>query len=409
MSKFTNFFKNNLTIILKITLISTIILAIALVIIFVITKLNKNEYDNVYKNRTQRCLEVYNNYTLINQKPIPNGGKYFNSYFKKEKYYGLRDFYYACSYKSYLPCGYSNDVVSYNALSNVLYAGARAINLDIFYDGPYPFANESKIIVGNVIDGKLAYLPKTSTDKQYLEFINCLEIIDDIAWKKTDAPLFLYLNLEFKPNQKLEYQIFSQLFTKLKQRFLDKYYSFQRVNIGDIPVNQALNKIIILTNRKPICGFLNEITNGLMSPESTNLILFEITDGDTDYGGVKVHFAKKEDALETTQFNLTAVIKKCTFNENNFSNPKIDTNNYNTDDNFELGVSMCFMNWQNYPDKDDNMKKYLEKFKDGGMILKPPNLIYEPRPKPPAIERNTKFDYINRNVSGLGGFYNFNT
>ena len=409
MSKLSNFFKNNIELIIKISIILSLIIAIIVVFIFVIAKLNKNEYDNIYKNRTQRCLTVYNDYYQINQKPIPNGGKYFNQFFKKERFYGLRDFYYAASHKSYLPCGYSNDVVSYNALSNVLFAGARVINLDIFYKGPYPFADESQIIVGNVINGKLAYLPKTSADKQYLEFLNCLEIIDDIAWKKTDAPLFLYLNMEFSPNQKLEYQIYSQLFSKLKHRFMDKYYSFQRVNIGDIPVNNSLNKIIILTNRKPICGFLNEITNGLMASDSTNLILYEIEDGDVDYGGIKIHFAKKEEAIETTKFNLVAVLKKCKFNESNFSNPKIDTSNYDTKDNFDLGVSICFMNWQNYPDKEDVMKKYLENFKDGGMVLKPKTLIYEPRPKPPAIERNKRFDYVNRNVNGLGGFYNFNT
>jgi len=86
-----------------------------------------NDYNERCKNRTQKCLDVYNNYPVIKQNPLPNGGKYYNEFFKKDKYYGLRDFFYASSYKSYLPCGFTRDVVSYNAIKNVLLKGARAI------------------------------------------------------------------------------------------------------------------------------------------------------------------------------------------------------------------------------------------------------------------------------------------
>ena len=183
-----------------------------------------NSHNSIYKDRAENCLTVYKNYSLIKQNPIPNGGKYFNQFFKKDKYYGLRDFFYASSYKSYLPCGYTNDVVSYNAIKDVLLAGARAINLDIFFKGNDPFDDSAKIIVGNVIDNKLSFLKGTSEDKQYLDFMNCLEIINDLAWKKTDSPLFLYLNMEFLPNTKLEYQIYSQIFKKCSNKLMDKYW-----------------------------------------------------------------------------------------------------------------------------------------------------------------------------------------
>lgn len=386
-----------------------LVFIIVFIIVFVPTKLKKNANDNIFKNRIQKCLAVYENYPQINQQNIPNNGKYFNKYYNTQKYYGLRDFFYSASYKSYLPCGFTNDVVSYNAIKNVLLAGARVINLDIFFKGPYPFADESEIIVGNVIDGKLSFLQGSPENQHYLNFSNCLDIINDLAWKKTDAPLFLYLKLEFSENKKLEYQVYSQLLSKLSSRFLDKYYSFQRVNIGDIPFNMAQNKLIILTDRKPVCGQLNEITNGLMSPMSTNLILYSITDTDVAYGGIKTHFPKKENAQETTQFNLVAVIKEIKPNKNNRYNPKIDTINYDTSENFDIGISITFMNWQNYPGNDKHMENYLERFKEGGMILKPQNLIYQTRPKPTVYKRDNTFDYNNNNVSGLNGFYNFNT
>jgi len=88
-------------------------------------------------------------------------------------------------------------------------------------------------------------------------------------------------------------------------------------------------------------------------------------------------------------------------NENNEYNPKIDTNNYDASYHFELGISITFMNWQSKPEN------YLKKFAQGGMILKPAELIYIPKPKPPVEDRDTKFDYETTRVTGLNGFYDF--
>ena len=182
---------------------------------------------------------------------------------------------------------------------------------------------------------------------------------------------------------------------------MDKHYGFQRINIGDIPVNMSLNRLIILTNRIPINGFLNEITNGVMSEDSTNIILYKITNKDIEYGGIKTKFPKKEDAVKISMFNLVAVMKESLPNDKNKYNPKIDTQNYDASYHFDLGISITFMNWQSNP------TKYLEKFKEGGMILKPAELIYIPKPKPPVEQRDTKFDYETTKVSGLNGFYDF--
>jgi hypothetical protein len=360
-----------------------------------------NDYNTIHKNRAEKCLAVFENYPKIKQNPIPNGGKYYNQNFKKDKYYGLRDFFYAASYKTYLPCGYTNDIVSYNAIKEVLLAGARVIHLDIFFKGNDPFGDDARIIVGNVINGELSFLKGSSEDKQYLEFMNCLEIINDLAWSKSDTPLMLYLNMEFLPNTKLEYQVYSQLLEKCSSRFMDKYYGFQRINIGDIPVNMAIGKLIILTNRVPINGFLNEITNGVMSEDSVNVILYKITDKEIEFGGIKTKFPKKEDAINISMFNLVAVMKDSIPNDKNKYNPKIDTDNYDASYHFELGISITFMSWQNRPES------YLKKFAEGGMILKPAELIYIPKPKPPIEKRDTKFDYETTRVTGLNGFYDF--
>jgi hypothetical protein len=379
--------------------IACIIIAIGTIVPIIL----KNDYNGICKDRADKCLSIYDEkeYPVIKQNPIPNGGKYYNEFFKKDRYYGLRDFFYASSYKSYLPCGFTNDVVSYNAIKQVLLKGARAIHLDIFFKGNDPFCDDASIIVGNVINGELSYSICVPENQRYLEFMNCLELINDIAWSKSDAPLFLYLNMEFLPNTKLEYQIYSQLFAKCSHRFLDKYYSFQRINIGNIPVNMALNKLIILTNRIPLNEFLHEITNGVMSPESSNIILYKITQKDIEFGGIKTKFNKKEEAIDKSMNNLVAVIKESIPNDKNKYYPRIDSENYDASINFELGISMTFMNWQKNP------VEYLNRFKEGGMILKPAELINIPKPLPPVEDRNTKFDYETTRVTGLNGFYDF--
>ena len=207
--------------------------------------------------------------------------------------------------------------------------------------------------------------------------------------------------MEFLPNTKLEYQIYSQIFKKCSNKLMDKYYGFQRINIGDIPVNMAINKLIIITNRIPINGFLNELTNGVMSENSTNIILYTLNNKDIEYGGIKTKFAKKEDIIKLSMFNMVAVIKESSPNDKNEYNPKIDSTNYDASNNFDLGISMTFMNWQSYP------KDYLEKFSEGGMILKPSELIYIPKPKPEIEERDIEFDYETTRVTGLDGFYDF--
>lgn len=369
-------------------------------------------------DRINLGLEVYKNYFNMNQLPLPENGTYFNIYYNQKKYYGLRDFFYASSYKSYLPCGYTDDVVSYNAIRSVILNGARVIHLDLFYSGISQYLENSKVIVGNVVDGKLTYFKDSKEDERYLDFENCLKIVYDLAWAKINTPFFIYLNMEFLPDQNFENKMFNIIRKILAQKFLDKYYGFQRVNLGNIPIGKALDKVILMTNRKPLDPMLNEIINGVMAPSESNVILHTITNNSLQYGGVKTVAVNKQIILDQTMYNLVAVIKKNDTNPENNKIMKIDTKNYDTSYNFELGISMNFMNWQNYeapkeePDKADKkdapkndfMYDYLRRFKDGGMILKPKELIFIPKPPPPVLKPNPAVDYKQVSYTGFGGF-----
>jgi hypothetical protein len=204
----------------------------------------------------------------------------------------------------------------------------------------------------------------------------------------------------------------------LAHRFLDKYYGFQRVNLGNIPVGKAMDKVILMTNRKPLDPMLNEIINGVMAPKDSNVILHTITNNSLQYGGIKTVAVSKKILTDQTTYNLVAVIKKNDINSDNQKIMKIDTKNYDTAYNFEIGISMTFMNWQNYEapneepskspkkeaPKNDFMYDYLLRFKDGGMILKPKELIYIPKPPPPVLKPNPILDYKQVSYTGFGGF-----
>lgn len=424
----------------KIIFIIFCLIGIGIIIFFIIyasQKLKKDEAESTggksAEDRVNLGLEVYKNYFNMNQLPIPENGTYLNQYYNQKKYYGLRDFFYASSYKSYLPCGYTDDVVSYNAIRSVILNGARVINLDIFHSGISQYLENSKVIVGNVVDGKLTYFKETKDQKpiehkHYLIFEDCLKIVYDLAWTKVNTPFFIYLNMEFLPDQNFENKMFNIIRKILAQRFLDKYYGFQRVNLGNIPIGKAMDKVIFMTNRKPLDPMLNEIINGVMAPAESNVILHTITNNTLQYGGIKTVAVSKQILLDQTMYNLVAVIKKNDTNPENEKIMKIDTKNYDTSYNFEIGISMTFMNWQNYEapkeepaksttpppatatpakkeePKNDFMYDYLLRFKNGGMILKPKELIYIPRPPPPVLKPNPKVDFKQVSYTGFGGF-----
>lgn len=429
---------------LKIFIVFMILISIGLLIfclVFPPLKLkndeNKTTGGKSAESRINLGLQVYNNYFNMNQLPIPNNGIYFNQYYNQKKYYGLRDFFYASSYKSYLPCGYTNDVVSYNAIKNVILNGARVINLDLFYSGISQYLENSEVIVGNVVNGKLTFFPESKENEKYLNFENCLKIVNDLAWTKVNTPFFIYLNMEFLPDQNFENKTFQIIKKAIGHRFLDKYYGFQRVNLGNIPIGKAIDKLILMTNRKPLDPMLNEIINGVMAPKDSNVILHTITNNSLQYGGIKTVAVSKQILLDQTMYNLVAAIKMNDISTDNFKIMKIDTKNYDSAYNFEIGISMTFMNWQNYKSPDsvkdgetdtapvttpattattsattspqiktqnDFMYDYLLRFKNGGMILKPKELIFIPKPPPQIVKPNPKVDYKQVSYTSYGGF-----
>jgi hypothetical protein len=436
----TNKFMQVLNIIKNFIIVNLFIFIIVGITIFIIgmmeggkAALRQTEYNaKCFPNKETRldfCMKNFSDIPDLEQQPLKE--TYNNIFYNNPVFpHALRDYFYAASYKSYLPCGNTNDIVSIEPLQQIIKKGIRVINLDIFYDGEGPFEPQSKIVVGNVIEETITApdsnnvmqtytIKKLSTieecdnqwfGQKYLEFIDCLNLIKSEAWVKYDTPFFLYLNMEFEPNTRLEYQIFSQIVNTMPKRLLDKFYGFQRVNIGAVPYKRAKNKLIIITNRKPVNNFLDEITNSVMSPLSVGIKLYTLSPAAAKLGdplpeGLDPVISQ---ARINTGQNMVAVIKTNPENKNNIFNPKIDIENYDTAPNFERGVSITFFNFQIFDKNDENCKKYMTKFKNGGVVLKPESYWYIPKPPEPRQERNKQMDYNNVSVQGLGGFMDFN-
>lgn len=454
-----NWIKENKKTTITIAFIIIIIAIVPPIVIKALLEPKRIQHDKVCNNRLKNCLEVFKDpsYPLMKYKPIPS---YYNNIFFADSQYphSLSDYFYASSYKSYLPCGYNYDIVSYAPLQQVLLRGARAIHLDVFYNEKYSFDDNASVIVANTRDYKIKLISRegeqTETVRKiqtlesqcsekysekckqeeklnnekpdecyltYLNFMKCLEIIRDYGWLNTNAPLFLYINMEFQTNRRLEYQIYSQIMKVLSSRLMDKFYGFQRTNIAATPFLRARNRLVLLTNKKPVNSFLDEITNGIVSTTG-NVPLYEISISEaTMYSCKKVGKVNDPGTVELTSRNLVTVIvpPKFDINGSNLDNditPKIDISNYDTNLNFEIGVSLSFMYWQKFDEQKDfnnpaikrnYLKEYLEKFKDGGMLLKPPQLRFVPKPPEKIYVRNKELDFNNITVVGHKGFMDF--
>lgn len=447
------FIMNNLKVILPLAIVIGLIIFI--IVMISTSKKSKNSQIEkaVYVDRIQKCLVPYNQKALPVKDMQYDEYIYNNPYYKEDMSYCLRDYFWAGSYKSYMPCGTQHDVVSYETLKKNVLAGARVIWLDIFYNGPFAFSYNTEIVVANFEEkDKLVYekVPEEEGDKtkgdkklsevemdskpkkktknikvsqmdylegtdemlkkhkirKYLDFKKCLEIIRDFGFK-TNQPLVLYLNIGFEENIYLESKIYNLIFEVLGERLMEKNFSFGNINFGAIRMDKAINKALIVLNRKSINGNLNEITNGYMNLDKNfgSIILYNTNEKDRVYGGIKVKFFNKENALSTTKFIMNAVY---------FEQEKIDSNqamydktltNKNLDPTsaFDFGVQIIFMNFQT---RDDNFNKFKERFTNG-IIRKPEDIIFIPQPPPPVYERDKKYDFNNMQASLYGGFQEF--
>lgn len=387
------------------------ILSILLIIFF----LNKtNNYFGKYREDIALNIFNYKNYksTATNEYDI----EYYNNNLKKNVPLKLKDYYIASSNKSYLATGSSNSIPSIKALKEVIKKGARFIHLDIYSDSTILDPNATPIVRDKTL------LPKYGKS---IKLNDCLEIISKNSWKKTSAPLLLYLETHFYKTDKIMVKKVVKILNKhLSKRYIDKSYGFKKKNVGDINISDTKDKVIIFTNDYDYLGDLNEYINGIipsynddnttddddtMPGDKVHTGAISTTDFDSSsdisvvntyeyfsdmnsYGGLSSRYSNINLIKENAEKSLSLVRPIIKYNNDTLYNPIADLFNIDPTSSFDNGIQLVCMNYQYF---DENMKKYLDFFKDGSLKVKPENLRDTTKPKKSVKEIEEQIPKIN--------------
>lgn len=343
----------------------------------------KNIYEEKSKpytvERLPQCLKTYpSNKDLMFDK-IPT--QYYNKYYRKNMDLLLCDFYIAGSYKSYIPCGYTNDIQSVSAIKMALQLGARILTFDLYSQGEGLSKPEVVCRVESPMGGDWNVA---------IPFEDLCKTVMTYGWNNgIDYPLILYFNVHFD-DQYLYQQMARTKLNVFSERLANKKYGFKRFPIGQIPIKELLGTVLIITSKYPTNGMLNELTNEAISEEHQTTQMLEYTKANMEYGGLSATVSNGKQMIENNKYNLTFVYHEPEQNYGNIIQYKSDIENYDFQDAFNYGCQSTLMY---YGLDDDNMKKYLQFFRNCSFVIKPDKLRYIPQPKPKVKKQDERLSY----------------
>lgn len=317
---------------------------------------------------------------------------YKNKYFANREFdLKLCDYYIAGSYKSYIPCGYTADIQSYDAIKKVLQMGARVVHLDLY-------SNES-------LDNPLVEIrvekPMKGEFNKPLQFDKICELISKNAWLGHNYPLFLYLDIHFT-DKYLYQQMAKQLLKHFRKRLMYQKYGFKRYNIGQVSIKDALGRVIIILNKYPNDGLLDELTNEVTSDSHEYLRIIDYTEANMNFGGIKATDTDGVYTINFNKFNMTFCKHDPNHKYDNVVTFKNDIDNIDSVDLRKYGVHSVLAY---YNKNDDHMRDYLNYFKKCSFVVKPEKLRYIHKPKTPIKKQDKRLYYkpTSTTVPGIGG------
>ena len=339
--------------------------------------------------RTSICLKAFNNYTKPDYPQIQT--TYYNNSYQKYLPLNTCDFYWACSRKSYLPCGQSYDVASYDSIIGCLNAGARLLNLDIYADNKnpdIPVVRNSTIMpyYGNPLDlGK------------------CFGLIASNAWGTNSYPLILYLTLN-SMNPLLLQAVANAIKKYFGSTLINRKYGYNGREglfpFSQIPIADMLGKVAIITDKYPTVASLNEFIHG-STVDNSVISVHTYSIDDQRYGGISVKNSDVNDLVNFNKTNITMVNTPDDTDMSNVHNPKTDLVNPEPNDCWKYGCQFVMMNYQLF---DENMKTYVAKFAKGSVQLKPDSLREIPVLPRPVVKQNPALFYAPRTYTQPGWF-----
>ena len=327
---------------------------------------NNSNTEHYAENNSQMNMTQINN---INNKYGDNYLKtignipisFYNKFIKDYQDLVLADFYYPCSYYSYLADTPLNGTPNLDALKNALSVfKVRFVHLDIFSDKTDPYDPLSNPIV-RCKDMKY--------DAKPLNFEETLGVINKWAWTNDNLsyPFFLYLNFNFNiENSSICVKIYNSLIKFFSKYLIDKKYSFSGRNnlfsISMAKIKECLGKIIIITNEYPTKTALDELINISTNKLDNNLNLKEYKDSYIEFNKVGLSQDNNKTMLlnnsKTNMFFYYTVPNKKYKNNNQ---PKAGLYNPSFQDCAQYGIQGTLM-YLFAP--DDNLNKWYSFFKN---------------------------------------------
>jgi hypothetical protein len=301
------------------------------------------------------------------QRSLVEKGKTANDdVYKSISGYKLRDFYIASSSKTCMCRKLYNDYISTDMIDFVLKNGSRMIELDIFNNS---YCDNGEPVVANSDDTYLDYKNEIAT-YNYIKFDRICERISTKAFSGTNKsdPLFLKLNLHLnKHPEEVRINLCGKIADIVYKRFanyiLDENYSYQKQQLGNIPIEKTFNKIIILCSDGFQDSNLDELVNysweagSTSEPKSKAPLNFNLYESDFIKNLGPADASELE--LASTSGGMSCVIP--TFNGT-------ESNKYDTQQSFNVGCNLIAVRYNLGSQLDETYKKM---FKNYSLVLKP--------------------------------------
>jgi hypothetical protein len=297
--------------------------------------------------------------------------------------YLLRDYYIKTAYNSCCGGEFKNDFVNVCALKKCIQQGARCLDFQI-----YSVNNEPVISTSSVDD---FFIKETYNS---VSFSDAMNVISNNAFSgstcpNSQDPLLLHFRIN-STNKDIYNKMSDVLQAELSERVLGKEYSyeFEGYNLGAVPINNFMGKVIIIIDRS------NDLFEDTELKEYCN-----IASNSMFMRGLRNYDIQYNPNIDDLTY----------YNKKNMSIVMPDVGAY--DDNYAAGLAMSYgcqmvgMNFQNF---DANMEFYDILFDEAGsaFVLKPQNLRYIPETIKNPPPQNPELSYANRKVES--DYYSFN-
>lgn len=157
--------------------------------------------------------------------------------------YLFRDYYIKTAYNCCSGGSYKNDYVSLCVLKSILGQGVRALDFEIYS------VNDRPVVATSTANS--FHIKETFNS---IDFANVMNVIANTAFLQTTCqnasdPLIIHLRL-FSSNPQM-YKTLAAIFKANEDKMLGKEYSYEndRYNLGEAPLLELKNKIIIIVDK----------------------------------------------------------------------------------------------------------------------------------------------------------------